>query len=39
MLEDIRSMGGKMGDEIVEKLIKAVVEVRPEPSEKIIHRE
>jgi hypothetical protein len=32
-------MGSKMGDEIVEKLIKAVVAVRPEPSEKILPRE
>ena len=35
-LQEIKNAGGKKGDEVVDKLIQAVVDVRPEASEKIV---
>lgn len=35
-LREIKDAGGKKGDDVVEKLIQAVVDVRPEASEKIV---
>jgi V-type H+-transporting ATPase subunit G len=37
-LQEITKKGGKMSDEVVEKLLQAVIDVRPEPSEKIIEK-